>query len=50
MRKSSKGGGPGTTTQTSGKTGITSTMKPVFGAGKGRQSAKRLKGRPMTGR
>ena len=51
MRKGKSGGGPGMMTRkTGGKTSISTTMTPVFGAGKGRASAKRLKGRPMTGR
>ncbi len=52
MRKaSSKTGGPGMpSVSAGGKTTVSTTMKPVFGAGKGRASAKRLKGRPMTGR
>jgi hypothetical protein len=49
MRKA-KSGGSGTNTRTQGKTAIRSTMSPVFGAGKGRSSAKRLKSRPNTGR
>ena len=51
MNKNSKSmGGPGTMTTSEGKTSIRSTMKPVFGRGKGRKSASRLKGRPTTGR
>ena len=43
MRKS-KSNGPGVNVQTSGKTSVATTMKPVFGRGKGRKAA-RGKGR-----
>ena len=53
MRKSSgkSGRGPGTVTNTMGKTSIASTMRsPIGNKGGVRASATRLKRRPTTGR